>query len=461
MGSLLVFIPEIHIKSEKAKGLITVMGFLLIILPGILFDDTLIYLSVLNIIPCLGISLLIIAPQSNYFKWFFDNNVFRQIGNASYTIYLLHWPIIVYYKHLYSQPINFVSGLILFSISIGISLMVYKYYETPLRRNKFKNIKLDYVMMGFMFLFFMGGSYIVKRDVSAKNGWLWRLGEKNLNLVKEIGVPVKYHYKNWGGAYYTFNTEIQNDLSPKNNIDMVWLGDSHSGHFAAGLDSVMVKKHAMKVHISYLSCFVLPDMGSTNEKCNIDVDSVINAKIKILKENPDATLVLSYYWRFRLFSFCEVYDDKTGGMIEPAKLSKVEAYRLLCEKIEKLRALIGKDRKIIVMGESPVRQGDLNYIDNLLKPSYLSFISSVSNSFPQEQSAIDINNFMKNYFKDSHNVYFLDPSEPFCEDGMCISQMGNNIYFSNADHFSKVGSVRVVEYFEDTLLDIMSSKPKE
>ncbi|MFZ4414675.1 MAG: acyltransferase family protein [Bacteroidales bacterium] len=461
MGSLLVFIPEIHIKSEKAKGLIAVMGFLLIILPGILFDDTLIYLSVLNIIPCLGISLLIIAPQSNYFNWFFNNNMLRQIGNASYTIYLLHWPIIVYYKHLYSQPLNFVSGLILCFISIGISLVVYKYYETPLRRNRFNNIKLDYVMMGFIFLLFIGGSYIVKKDVSAKNGWLWRLGDKNLDLIKQIGVPVKYNYKNWGGAYYKFNTEIQNELKPKNSIDMVWLGDSHSGHFAAGLDSIMVKKHNKKVHISYVSCFVLPDIVSTNDKCNIDVDSVLNAKIKILKENPDAILVLSYYWRFRLFSFCEVYDEITGKMIEPYKLSRVEAYQLLCKKIEKFRDILGKDRKIIVIGESPVRKGDLNYIDILLKPYYLSFISPVSNSFHQEQSAVDINSFMKVYFKDLDNFYFLNPSEPFCEDSTCISQVGNNIYFSNADHFSKVGSVRVVEYFEDTLLDIMSYKSKE
>lgn len=461
MGSLLVFIPEIQLKHEKIKGLITLAGLMLIVIPGIFFDDKLINLSVLNIIPCIGISILIVAPQSRYFTWFFKQNMLRHIGNASYTIYLLHWPIIVYYKHLTNQPLNFFSGLILFFISIGISLLVYTYYETPLRKNQFKNIKADYVFMASLFLLFIGSSYFIKANVTANNGWLWRLGDKNLALINEIGVPVKYHYKNWGGAYYTFNTEIQNKLNPKKSIDMVWLGDSHSGHFAAGLDSIMVKKHQLKVHISYLSCFVLPDMVSNNEKCNIDVDSVLFAKANLIKDNPDAVLVLSYYWRFRLFSFCEVYDDKTGKMIVPAELNRVEAYRLLCEKIIKLRSIFGKDRKIIVMGESPVRQGDLNYIDNLLKPSYLSFVTPVSNTFHEEQSAVDINRFMEDYFHDLDNFYFLNPSDPFCEDSICISQLGNKIYFSNADHFSKVGSVRAVEYFEDTLLEIMSSKPQE
>lgn len=461
MGALLVFIPEIHLKSEKIKALIISTGFLLIILPGMLFDDKLTYLSILNIIPCLGISMLIIAPQTKYFNWFFYNQLLRNIGDASYTIYLFHWPIVVYYKHLYDRPLTFVSGLVLFSLSIGISLIVYKYYETPFRRNTLKNIKLDYAKMGFIFLIFIGGSWAIKKDVTNNEGWIWRLDDKNLALIEEIGVPIKYHYTHWGGADYKFDSEIENKQHPKDDIDMVWLGDSHSGHFAAGLDSVFVKKHGMKVHISYVSCFVLPDMISTNDKCTLDADSVLNAKIKLLEENPDAPLVLSYYWRFRLFSNCLAIDEKTGEEIDPNLLERKNGYQLLCEKIEKFRNIVGKDRKIIVIGESPVRQGNLNYIDKLLKPDYLSFISPVSNTFKEEQSAIDMNNYMRDYFKNLHNFYFINPSEPFCDDGTCISQVGNKIYFSDVDHFSKVGSVYVMEYFEDTLLKIMSSTPKK
>lgn len=461
MGAILVYIPEIRIKSEKTKGLITTLGFLLIILSGIFLDDKLRFLSVLNFIPCLGVALLIIAPQSRYFNWFFYNKMLRRMGDASYTIYLFHWPVIVYYKHLYDRPLNFVSGVVLLSLSIALSILVYKYYETPFRRKTLKNIKLDYARMAFVFLLFIGGSYAIKRDVSANDGWLWRLGDKNLKLIEEIGVPVRYHVTNWGGAYYKFESEIQSRQNPKSNVDMVWLGDSHSGHFAAGLDSILVKKHGMKVHISYVSCFVLPDVVSINDKCTIDADSLLNAKMILLEQNPDAPFVLSYYWKNRLYSTCRIKDAITGEMIEPAKLSRAEAYQLLCEKIEKFRELLGEDRKIIVIGESPVRIGNLNYVDKLLKPSYLSFISPVSNLFQPEESAVAINDFMKNYFNDLDNFYFLNPSEPFCEDGKCISQVGNKIYFSDANHFSKVGSVYAIEYFEDVLIDIYSSGTRE
>ncbi len=148
-------------------------------------------------------------------------------------------------------------------------------------------------------------------------------------------------------------------------------------------------------------------------------------------------------------------------MIKPSTISKEEAYNLLCEKIEKYREILGKDRKIIVIGESPVREGSLNYIDKLLKPSYLSFMSPVSSTFDEEQSAIEINSFMKMYFEDLENFYFLDPSEPFCENGKCLSQLGNEIYFSDVNHFSKVGSVRAMEYLEEDFLRIISADASE
>ncbi len=97
--------------------------------------------------------------------------------------------------------------------------------------------------MAFIFFLFIGSSFAIKKHVTANDGWIWRLDDKNLELIEEIGVPIKYHYTNWGGgANYTFDSEIENKKKPKNSIDMVWMGDSHSGHFAAGLDSVMVKK---------------------------------------------------------------------------------------------------------------------------------------------------------------------------------------------------------------------------
>ena len=74
---------------------------------------------------------------------------------------------------------------------------------------------------------------------------------------------------------------------------------------------------------------------------------------------------------------------------------------------------------------------------------------------------LNMNEFMREFFKSKPGFYFFDPSEPFCADGTCISQKGNEIYFSDANHFSKVGSVRIVEYFENDFLDLMPSDRRD
>jgi peptidoglycan/LPS O-acetylase OafA/YrhL len=455
LGALIVFFPEIRIKNEVIRIIISMIGFILIILPGVFFDEHLKYLSVLNVIPCIGISLLIIIPPSKYLSWFYNNSSLRLIGNASYTIYLFHWPLIVYYKHLFDQPLNFYSGTILFILSIIISLLVYQYYETPIRKYRLKNKSLDYLSMVMLLIVFIGGSYALKKNIANNEGWIWRLDDKNMQLIEEIGVPIQYHYNNWGGADYKFDVDLSNQKDPLKKTDLVWFGDSHSGHYTAGIDSILVKKHNLKVHVSYVSCFVLPDVISTNNLCKLDTDSVLMAKIELLEENPKATLVLSYYWKFRLFATCKIIDQETKELIEPSKINREDAYQLVCEKIEKFREILGNDRKIIIIGESPVRTGNVNYIDKLLKPSYLSFISPVSNTFQIEQSVVDFNEYMSAYFNEKSGFYFLDPTEPFCKDGSCLSQVGTDIYFSDINHFSKDGAIHAIQHFEDTLLSIM------
>ena len=306
-----------------------------------------------------------------------------------------------------------------------------------------------------LLIVFIGGSYALKKNIANNEGWIWRLDDKNMQLIEEIGVPIQYHYNNWGGADYKFDVDLSNQKDPLKKTDLVWFGDSHSGHYTAGIDSILVKKHNLKVHVSYVSCFVLPDVISTNNLCKLDTDSVLMAKIELLEENPKATLVLSYYWKFRLFATCKIIDQETKELIEPSKINREDAYQLVCEKIEKFREILGNDRKIIIIGESPVRTGNVNYIDKLLKPSYLSFISPVSNTFQIEQSVVDFNEYMSAYFNEKSGFYFLDPTEPFCKDGSCLSQVGTDIYFSDINHFSKDGAIHAIQHFEDTLLSIM------
>ncbi len=66
----------------------------------------------------------------NILEWRF----FRFIGKRSYTIYLVHWPVIVIYlKSRSSQQLTVFEAIFLTIIIVLISDLIYRFYETPMR----------------------------------------------------------------------------------------------------------------------------------------------------------------------------------------------------------------------------------------------------------------------------------------------------------------------------------------
>jgi peptidoglycan/LPS O-acetylase OafA/YrhL len=121
------------------------------------FQLTLIWFSVILLIMCLYIlnsgdllpglwtpALLIVTAFLIVFgkadsKFNPLNFKFLQfIGLRSYTIYLVHWPLIVFYKYRYSlEELPFFSAILIFGLGLIISSLIYKYYEIPIRYGKF------------------------------------------------------------------------------------------------------------------------------------------------------------------------------------------------------------------------------------------------------------------------------------------------------------------------------------
>jgi peptidoglycan/LPS O-acetylase OafA/YrhL len=66
--------------------------------------------------------------------------IFRFIGLRSYTIYLIHWPLIVFLQeqNLMDQ-FNFVEAIVIISIGIAVASFIYKFYEMPFRHGNISN----------------------------------------------------------------------------------------------------------------------------------------------------------------------------------------------------------------------------------------------------------------------------------------------------------------------------------
>lgn len=451
-GAIIVFIPAPKIKSELFKLVLNLSGFVLILLSAFFFNKDILYLSALNIIPCLGAGLILWFPYSKHLSFLFENKPIKYIAKISYTLYLVHWLIIVVYRYIFGGEFRFLDQIILLSITFSLSAIIYKYYENPLRYTTASfSIKSNKVLISLLSLFILC-LYFLSVHIQNEKGWLWRLGSSKLKLIEEIGFPKDFHLNNWGGADYQegwIGKSAEENMSP----DMIWLGDSHSSHYLMGLDSIMVKKNNKNIYRgTWFSSLKLPG-GFVRSGYDTLTKSCYERDLMLVSKYSNSTVVISYYW-YGQIQMSEKYNSLTN---ELEKLNQDStSWKFIAERIVEFHELIGTDRKLVVLGENPtINPLELNYIEQLMRPKYIASIAPLSSTFSNNK--IDINTFFQKYFEAINNIYFINPSHAFCEQGVCIKQIDSKIYFSDKDHLSQAGSIKAVQYFEQEFLEIVNS----
>lgn len=85
------------------------------------------------LIPCLATGIVIITGQRPVKNKWIVNKFTAGIGLISYSLYLVHWPIITLYKQVTNTHLNAFEQVLLLACSVVASLALYRFVETPLR----------------------------------------------------------------------------------------------------------------------------------------------------------------------------------------------------------------------------------------------------------------------------------------------------------------------------------------
>lgn len=134
--ALLLFNNELLIKSNKLNGLLSLLGFCIIIAALILINKEDPYPNFLSIMPVLGTGLLIISLNKENKYGIYKLFTYRPlvyIGLLSYSLYLWHQPLFAIYREFTLLQINAVSFSALFLLSFLMSYLSYNYIESIFR----------------------------------------------------------------------------------------------------------------------------------------------------------------------------------------------------------------------------------------------------------------------------------------------------------------------------------------
>ena len=377
-------------------------------------EDTL-FPGVSALIPCLGAALVIHGGGAKWLGSLIRNRAMVFLGLISYSFYLAHWPIIVFFQYYNVDAASTVQTLGLLAASLTAGYLMYRFVETPFRSARFRSKGLGAMAAAYsavLALLFFPAAY-----AWSSNGWTWRLPEE---LRKSVEVMVEERSNYWrdafanGGSFSgngrkvyvignSYAVDIYNSLNALDGIDARI--DRSTGH----------ECFAMRIPIS----------ADISFDCEDNFNQVLNTQ-----GARDADyIVFTEKWRIELGS--DRYLRELQTTIEAVREINPQAKLVLVGPRQSFR-------------DKPVYQrildfGRLHNVDKYLSNFYAHPMPAV------EQFDQDLNNFSA-----SVGAEYISTIDLFCNEGLCrVTTPGDFMIYWDAGHWTNSGS----EFFAERLVE--------
>ena len=224
LGALLCWLPSLGLKRWLAE-LLAAIAFSTLILSFLLIagDDS--FPGIIVLVPAVATSALIyFGHQSKLVETTLSNRLSTYLGKTSYSLYLYHWPVILFYENYTMKPLSLTDKSIIVFIATALAIMSYHFVEKPLRRtSQFwpNNKRVALIFCSGAALMIVSSSYLVRQD-----GLPQRIPEKFRAVLadvdKEKDSRFDLYRKMCGQRGWTECGVLSDD-----NKNVVILGDSH------------------------------------------------------------------------------------------------------------------------------------------------------------------------------------------------------------------------------------------
>ncbi len=231
IGACLIFLkrPE---QQSLAYSIAAAVGLLLIIVPIFVYNDQTLFPGLMAMVPCLGTALLIYCAQVSFVSPVLSNSLSRYLGKTSYSLYLVHWPVIVLASYWKLGGIGAKSIAILIPFTFVLAWVLHYQVEQRFRRtgSSFKTTAQERarregasrelgLILCALLLSFLGAGILLGK------GWEWRYSDQAKPIIIAVsGLSEDHKSKKALLAQY------QSSFRDKNGFDQHYIiGDSFAG----------------------------------------------------------------------------------------------------------------------------------------------------------------------------------------------------------------------------------------
>lgn len=242
-------------------------------------------------IPCLGTAALIIAGQDSLSGRILSLSPFRFFGRISYSLYLWHWPVIVFARLWLFLPSTAPVIFAEIILSVIAGWLSFRFVEQPGSRI-FSPIPVKRLLTGTVATMVLGGAAMA--SVVATGGLPQRFSPERLKIVEVLDRDEQAAYRR--GT--CFVVDADNRFDPRclqrsgNGPTLALVGDSLAAHYWPGLAQHAASRYDLR-QATMIGCRPLLYPKSDSRACAVFYDKIFNQWAAEAK--PDF-LLLSGNW---------------------------------------------------------------------------------------------------------------------------------------------------------------------
>lgn len=234
LGALIAF-PLLPAPSRRAAQWLGIAAIVLLGVATFGYDAATPFPGAAAFVPCLGAAMLLYSGRFHADTWVARALSARPLvgfGLISYSLYLWHWPLLVMSTQFLMRPLTTVEAWAAILASVLLAAISWKFVEAPFRRpvSPMRSSARPLAVAAAA----IAGLALVGVALSESRGLPWRVSPevRRLEATAEKSLEELMAARNQGCVDGANNWR---DRCRPTGISVVLWGDSHAGHFVAGL----------------------------------------------------------------------------------------------------------------------------------------------------------------------------------------------------------------------------------
>lgn len=420
VGALVAFAP--NIKSEKLSQIASSLGLCLVLGSFSLLEAGNPFPGLNAMWSVLGAALLVWPKESNIAAQILSRKPLVGLGLISYSLYLWHWPIAVYFRYftLGREP-KFIESVLLITLSTILALLSYYLIERPFRSKGLPGATFAAVGAGILVL----TSIVITRG----DGFPDRLPDQVVRLAS----GVNDFSKNTARCRHDDQSKLPEFegciLGDTAQIpDVALWGDSHGMEISDALGDLLQRSERSLQILAYSGC--PPIAGYVAERSKGCAAFTVAAENQIISESQIKTVVLASRFELHIKDFGASNFEKDF------------------EKT--VRNLVNAGKKVIIVRSTPTFAVSVPLAAGRLQLVGIRRVPTISIEQYLDRTKVS-REMVDRLGKRFPTIVVIDPLSTLCNFGECpLVQDGQSMLFDD-NHLSMAGARRVAESIYDQL----------